>query len=67
MMSIPLATLSPLGRRTEYVFEPPYSRANFIYMDALLEDASLNGFTAIRLIDDDSVRVIISITETEKV
>lgn len=59
-MSTPILTDSPLGQRTETIWTPPYSRDDFIRMDAMLEDSTVNGCYALRWLDADSIKIIIT-------
>jgi hypothetical protein len=64
-MSAPLAVESSLGRRTVYRFSYPYTRMDMERMQALLDDATINREYAMRFIEDDAMRIIISTTEQE--
>ena len=56
-MTTPVLSASPLGQRTTYKFEPPYTSIDFAHMAALIDDATLCGLASIRLIHDAQVTV----------
>ena len=62
-MDAPRVESTTLGRKTSYTFEQPLTRTDWTRMDALLIDATINGFTAMRFIADDATKVIITHTE----
>lgn len=62
-MSQPIVTKTPLGVRTEYRYNPPFERADWVDMELRLGDLTMQGCSPVRLIDDDAVRIIV-ITET---
>ena len=61
-MSAPTVVETPLGVRREYVFSQPLEREDWSKMEKLLGDLTIGGFTPLRFIHDDSVRVVITTT-----
>ena len=59
-MSQPVTTISSTGERTERLFFPPYSKGDWIEMDRILDDATLKGCAAMRLIGSDCIRVSVT-------
>lgn len=56
-MLVPTISQTRLGTSRETVFYPPYSRKDFVLMQALLDDACMNGVAALRFIHSDRITV----------
>lgn len=65
-MSAPTVTRTPLGVRTEYRYNPPFVRADWQHMEELIGDLTMQGCSPMRLICDDSVRIVVTTIEDEK-
>ena len=64
-MTSPETTETPLGKQTTYRFDWPYLKSDFARMQALLDDATIDGGYAMRFIYDDHMSITISTTEPQ--